>query len=116
MILVAIALLTVSLQGLLGDNLQVALFVLYRFQYLALYLQSITFNGSSAVEDPAEIKQRLLRLQQKFGYRSEADETDIAAGFNNIQKRASTLSLVSNVKTSATNTNMVLMYTPKAGA
>jgi hypothetical protein len=46
------------------------------------------------VEDPAEIKQRLLRLQQKFGYRTESDETDLAAGFNNIQKRASTLSLV----------------------
>ncbi|KAM3584347.1 hypothetical protein VKS41_003168 [Umbelopsis sp. WA50703] len=47
----------------------------------------------STVEDPAEIKQRLLRLQQKFGYRTESDETDLAAGFNNIQKRASTLSL-----------------------
>lgn len=49
---------------------------------------------SYLVEDPAEIKQRLLRLQQKFGYRTEPDETDLAAGFNNIQKRASTLSLV----------------------
>lgn len=49
------------------------------------------------VEDPAEIKQRLLRLQQKFGYRQETDDSDVAAGFNNIQKRASTLSLVSHI-------------------
>jgi hypothetical protein len=49
------------------------------------------------VEDPAEIKQRLLRLQQKFGYRQETEDSDVAAGFNNIQKRASTLSLVSHI-------------------
>jgi hypothetical protein len=47
-----------------------------------------------SVEDPVEIKQRLLRLQQKFGYRQEPDESDPSSGLNNIQKRASILSLV----------------------